>query len=62
VAPSRQEDVAVRSALGAVQAWRVVSETSIELLDRDGRAVLSLQATTCDCPHQPPGTGRPTSS
>lgn len=62
VAPPDQRDIAVRGAIGAVQAWRVVSETSIELLDRDGRAVLSLQATTCDCPHQPPGTGRPTPS
>jgi len=60
--PSRQEDVAVRSAIGAVEAWRVVSDSSIELLDGHGQAVLSLQATTCDCPHQPPGTGGPTSS
>jgi len=60
--PPDQADVAVRSAIRAVEAWRVVSDSSIELLDRDGKAVLSLQATTCDCPHQPPGTGRPTSS
>jgi len=61
-APPDNNDTAIRSAIGAVQAWRVVSETSIELLGRDGKAVLSLQATTCDCPHQPPGSGRPTSS
>ena len=60
--PPDQQDAAVRSAVAAVQAWRVVSDASIELLDRDGTAVLSLQATTCDCPHQPPGTGRPTAS
>lgn len=57
-----QGDIAVRRAIGAVEAWRAVSDTSIELLDGHGQAVLSLQATTCDCPHQPPGTGGPTSS
>ena len=60
--PQGQQDVAIRSAIKAVEAWRVVTDTSIELLDGHGQAVLSLQATTCDCPHQPPGTGPPTSS
>jgi hypothetical protein len=60
--PPDEKDIAVRSAIGAVKGWRVVSDTSIELLDGRGQAVLSLQATTCDCPHQPPGTGQPTSS
>ena len=60
--PPDQEDFTIRNAISAVEAWRVVSDTSIELLDQHGQAVLSLQATTCDCPHQPPGSGAPTSS
>jgi hypothetical protein len=60
--PPEQEDDTIRSAIGSVEAWRVVSDTSIELLDGRGQALLALQSTTCDCPHQPPGTGRPTAS
>ena len=60
--PPDQQDATIRSAIGSVAEWRVVSDNSIELLDGRGQALLSLQATTCDCPHQPPGTGAPTSS
>lgn len=60
--PAERQDAVIRAAITSVQAWRVVSETAIELLGGDGRPLLSLQLTTCDCPHQPPGTGGPTSS
>ncbi len=60
--PTNSEDVAIRSAVGRVEGWRVVSDTSIELVDEGGRALLSLRATTCDCPHQPAGSAGPTPS
>jgi hypothetical protein len=60
--PADPEDVAIRSAVDGVEGWRVVSATSIELVDEGGRALLSLRATTCDCPHQPAGTAGPTPS
>jgi hypothetical protein len=60
--PGDNQDLAVRSAIGAIHSWRVVSETEIEMLDAGGRAVLDLRMTTCNCPHQPPGSGGPTSS
>jgi hypothetical protein len=60
--PADQQDAMIRAAITSVQAWRVISDTDIELLGRDGTALLSLQATSCNCPHQPPGTGAPTSS
>jgi len=60
--PTDPEDVAIRSAVGRVEGWRVVSDTSIDLVDEGGRALLSLRATTCDCPHQPAGNAGPTSS
>jgi hypothetical protein len=61
-APADKQDVTIRTAIGAVNAWRVLSDSTIEMLDQGGRAVLSLRMTSCDCPHQPPGTGAPTSS
>ena len=60
--PTDPEDVAIRGAVGRVEGWRIVSDTSIELVDDGGRALLSLRATTCDCPHQPAGSAGPTSS
>jgi hypothetical protein len=60
--PADPEDAAIRSAIVDVGEWRVVSDTSIELVDAGGRALLSLRATTCDCPHQPAGTAGPTPS
>ena len=54
--PLEQQDVAIRSAIAGVRGWRVVSDTAIEMLDQAGQAVLSLTMTTCDCPHQPPGS------
>ena len=60
--PPDAQDVAIRAAIASVRSWRVTSDTTIEMLDAGGRAVLSLQVTSCDCPHQPPGTGGPTSS
>jgi len=62
VAPPNPEDVAIRAAVDGVKGWRVVSDTSIELVDEGGRTLLSLRATTCDCPHQPAGNARPTPS
>jgi hypothetical protein len=56
------EDVAIRTAISSVDTWRVISDTTIEMLDEGGRALLSLRLTSCDCPHLPPGTGGPTSS
>jgi hypothetical protein len=60
VAPTDPEDVAISNAIDGVEGWRVVSDTSIELVDDGGRALLSLRATTCDCPHQPLGDASPT--
>jgi hypothetical protein len=56
------QDAAIRAAVGNVRSWRVDSETDIEMLDAAGQSVLSLRLTDCDCPHQPPGMGGPTSS
>jgi hypothetical protein len=55
-------DAAIRTAIVAVGEWRVVSATSIEMVDRGGRALLSLRAMSCDCPHHLPGQSAPTSS
>jgi hypothetical protein len=60
--PADPEDAAIRSAIVDVGEWRVESATSIELVDEGGHALLSLRATTCDCPHQPAGTAGPTPS
>ena len=57
--PPEAQDVAIRSAMAGVRSWRVTSETTIEMLDEAGHAVLSLTKTTCDCPHQPPGSVGP---
>jgi hypothetical protein len=61
-APVEPGDAAIRRAVADVRAWRVISDSSIELVDGGGTALLSLQATTCDCPHQLPGEASPTSS
>jgi hypothetical protein len=60
--PIDPDDIALRAAIADVEGWRVMSDTSIELLDQGGGVLVALRATTCDCPHQPPGTGGPTSS
>ena len=60
--PTDPDDIALRVAIADVEGWRVMSDTSIELLDKGGQVLVALRATTCDCPHQPPGTGWPTSS
>jgi len=57
--PPEPQDVAIRSAIAGVRSWRVTSDLTIEMLDEAGRAVLSLTKTTCDCPHQPPGSVGP---
>lgn len=57
--PPEPQDVAIRSAVAAVRSWRVTTDTTIEMLDQAGQAVLSLSMTTCDCPHQPPGSVGP---
>jgi hypothetical protein len=61
-APSGADDGAILDAIARVKAWRAPSEASIELLDGSGATLLTLRLTTCDCPHQPPGTGPATSS
>ena len=60
--PTAPEDAAIRRAIVAVGEWRVVSATSIEMVDEGGRALLSLRAVTCDCPHHLPGDSAPRAS
>ena len=60
--PTDPEDLAIRSAVGRVEGWHIVSDTAINLVDGGGKALLSLQATTCDCPHQQAGNAGPTPS
>jgi hypothetical protein len=53
---SDQTTVAVRQALDAVEEWRVVSDTSIEMLDGDGRPVLALRTGPIPSPATPDAT------